>query len=549
MTELSIACTKSSSCYLLAPHLIIGILQQCLQTLHGFHGVGELGIGLGNGISLDEASNCLPEKFQVIERVVSLHFLVKVRIESDLLHIFGVTQLDERLTGTIVGVKHLLKNIENRVSGSVKLVVIGDVRALDLLLRGKTLSPLHELDDRLGGHASRLGGEVNSLSGALGHVSGGVSHQGHASVDATGAVVLWNGVGFHLDDLSSGDLLSSAIANGLLVLLDGRAVDDGSGADADVVVLGEDPSVEIGRDVVSDVHFGHLLVELHLLLRDLDALLEGDGEVVFSGVHGLGHARVGAVGSDDEVDVHGLGNSGGGALGVFLVVEGVAGVFVGAVVGGNVDGGDEALDGFGSVGDGAVAEELVHDFAAAHSDVFVGLEGVSDVDFDIGGGDEFHAADLAIDGTLGNVEFPNHTKGNGTTAGLGIVHLPLEQHSINSLLLGENLRGARSGRSASHDGDLVLHVEGSGGGGRGPVGDGGGLDEGGGGGGEGRDGGGEGGEGEECELHGGGWYLREGSKTNEWGERVGLGYSAPGSENCDLDGAKTDEDPGSLGRK
>jgi hypothetical protein len=63
----------------------------------------------------------------------------------------------------------------------------------------------------------------------------------------------------------------------------------------------------------------------------------------------------------------------------------------------NIDGGDKALNGFGTVGDGTVAEETVQDFTTAHTNVFVGLEGVSDIHFNVGRGDEFHAANLLRD--------------------------------------------------------------------------------------------------------------------------------------------------------
>ena len=49
-----------------------------------------------------------------------------------------------------------------------------------------------------------------------------------------------------------------------------------------MVVLGEHPSVEVGGDVVTNVHLSELLVELHLLVGDLDALLESDGVVVLA---------------------------------------------------------------------------------------------------------------------------------------------------------------------------------------------------------------------------------------------------------------------------
>lgn len=43
--------------------------------------------------------------------------------------------------------------------------------------------------------------------------------------------------------------------------------------------------------------------------------------------------------------------------------------------------------------------------------------------------------------------------------------------------------------------------------------------------------------------------IGEEVKDDGMEREFGLGYLAPGSENCDLDGAKIDQDPGSLGRK
>ena len=83
--------------------------------------------------------------------------------------------------------------------------------------------------------------------------------------------------------------------------------------DSDVVVLGEDPPVKVGRDVVADVHLRQVAVVGHLVLGDADALLEGDGVVVLPGVDLLGDAGVGAVGADDlEGEKGGGGEEGGG---------------------------------------------------------------------------------------------------------------------------------------------------------------------------------------------------------------------------------------------
>jgi hypothetical protein len=66
---------------------------------------------------------------------------------------------------------------------------------------------------------------------------------------------------------------------------------------------------------------------------------------------------------------------------------------------------------------------------------------------------------LAIDRRLGNVKLSNHTKRNGATTWLGIVHLTFEEDSVDVLLLGEDFGSACSGRSTTHYRHLVLHVK------------------------------------------------------------------------------------------
>ena len=305
---------------------MVKLLAENLKSLLALNGVGKFSIRLSVGVSLDQASNGLSKKLQVIKRVVSLDPLVQVRVESNLLDVLAVAKLNESLASAVVGVEDLLEGIQDGVSGSVELVVLGNVCSLDLGLGGELASSIHEGNNFFCGHASRLGGEVDTFSRALGDVSGSISNKGDTSLDTTRAVVFRDGVGLDLDDLSSGNLVSSTVTDGLLVLLDGRTVDNGTGSNTNVVVLGEDPSVEIRGDIVTDVHLGHFFVEFHLLIRDLDALLEGDGEVVKSSVHGLGDTRVGTIGSNNHIDIHGLGNTSTGSLNVFLVVDGVLGV-------------------------------------------------------------------------------------------------------------------------------------------------------------------------------------------------------------------------------
>jgi hypothetical protein len=64
---------------------------------------------------------------------------------------------------------------------------------------------------------------------------------------------------------------------------------------------------------------------------------------------------------------------------------------------------------------------------------------------------------LAVNHTLGKIEFSNHAKWDGTSAWLGVVQLALENNSVDALFLGKDLGSAGSGRASSDNGDLVLH--------------------------------------------------------------------------------------------
>mmetsp|Transcript_19205 Transcript_19205/g.28669 ORF Transcript_19205/g.28669 Transcript_19205/m.28669 type:complete len:308 (-) Transcript_19205:96-1019(-) len=271
--------------------------------------------------------------------------------------------------------------------------------------------------------------------------------------------MLGDRVSLNLNNLSSSNLITGTVTDGLLVLLDGGSVHNGSSSNSNVVILGEDPSVEIGGNIISNIHLCHLFVEVHLLLSDLNTLLESNSEVVFTGVHGLGNTRVGSIGSNNKINIHSLGNTSGTSSSELLVVKSVLALSL-LVVLRDIDFGNQSLDGLSSVGDGTVPQVFIQDFTTAHTNVFVGLKGVSDINFDIGGGDKLHLTNLTINSRLRNIELPNHTKRNSSTARLGIVHLPLNKNSINSLLLGKDLCSTGTGRASTNNSNLVSHVHG-----------------------------------------------------------------------------------------
>ena len=218
-----------------------------------------------------------------------------------------------------------------------------------------------------------------------------------------------------------------------------------------MVVLGEHPAVEVGGDVVADVHLGEVLVVLHLLVGDLDALLEGDGVVVLAGVDVLGDAGVGTVGTDDDVHLHRLGLANLGVHLVVVVVDGDGTVALAGVV----ELHEEAVDEVGAEGLGALAEEVIHDLTTAHTDVLLVVEGLADVDGAVGGGDHLHLGNLAVDDLFGEVKLANHAEGDGTTAGLAVVHLTLDEEGL-AATLGEGLRGAGARGATADDGDAEL---------------------------------------------------------------------------------------------
>mmetsp|Transcript_15478 Transcript_15478/g.10838 ORF Transcript_15478/g.10838 Transcript_15478/m.10838 type:complete len:277 (+) Transcript_15478:891-1721(+) len=223
-----------------------------------------------------------------------------------------------------------------------------------------------------------------------------------------------------------------------------------------MVVLGEHPAVEVRGHVITDVHLSEVLVELHLLVIDLDALLEGNGEVVLAGIDGLGDTGVGAVSADHDVNLHVL--LGAHALTVVVGIVDLVRGGHGVRAGGHVDASHEAIDGLGAELDGAVAEETVEDLTPGHADVLLRLEGLANGHLLAGRGDHKHLANLAVNNVLGKVELLDHAKGDGATAGLGVVHLALEDVGLDVGLLSEDLSSARAGRATADNGDTHLAV-------------------------------------------------------------------------------------------
>mmetsp|Transcript_8947 Transcript_8947/g.37885 ORF Transcript_8947/g.37885 Transcript_8947/m.37885 type:complete len:469 (+) Transcript_8947:245-1651(+) len=420
------------------------------MRLHGHLRLG----GVAQRVGAHDGRDGVAEQLDVVDGVAGHHGLVQVRVEGHLLHVLVRAHLHESFARGVGAVENLLQDVENLVGGPVLAVPLVEVRAEVGFVDGQS-AVLRLLHHRFRGHATGLSGEVDALAGALSDVPRGVADESHATLHAPGSGVLGNRVRLDADDLAARALLLGALAHRRLVRLDRRLVHDRAGAHRDVVVLGEDPAVKVGRDVVADVHLRQILVVLHLLVGDLDALLERDGVVVLAGVDVLRDARVRAVGADHDVHFHRLRLANLSVGFVVVVVDGDRAVPDAGVL----ELHEQPVHKVGAEALRALAQEVIHHLAAAHADVLLVVQSLADVHRAVGRGDHLHLRNLAVDDLLGEVKLANHAQGDGTAAGLAVVHLALDQERL-AAALRERLRGARARGAAADDGDAELAAQG-----------------------------------------------------------------------------------------
>ncbi len=65
---------------------------------------------------------------------------------------------------------------------------------------------------------------------------------------------------------------------------------------------------------------------------------------------------------------------------------------------------------------------------------------------------------LAVDDAGGQIKFVDHAQGDGASARLGVVHLPLEQSHFHVIALGQDFCRTGTRRAATHHSHLVLHL-------------------------------------------------------------------------------------------
>ena len=119
--------------------------------------------------------------------------------------------------------------------------------------------------------------------------------------------MLWNGVSFHLDHFTFEQAFGGAFSNALLQALNQALVLlHRAGTNCHVVVFREHPGVEVGRHICADVHLSEILVIRHLLRWKFDPFLEGNRNVVITGIHRFRHSGVGAISPDDQIHIQGF---------------------------------------------------------------------------------------------------------------------------------------------------------------------------------------------------------------------------------------------------
>mmetsp|Transcript_21165 Transcript_21165/g.36346 ORF Transcript_21165/g.36346 Transcript_21165/m.36346 type:complete len:229 (-) Transcript_21165:862-1548(-) len=219
------------------------------------------------GVAAEKASHSLQQQTQVLGGISWNNSLVQVAVERHLLDVVVPTELNECLTGRVGIVEDGLQDIQDLVCCPIFVVPVLDVGIFELLLRRNPVPILTELDDGFGAHATRLRCKVDTLSGAFGHISGGITDEGNAANNTAGTRVLRNGVSLDFDQLAASKTLSRTDADGILVFLNAGAINDRARSNSNVVVLRENPGVEIRGHIISNVHLSEVLVVFHLVLR------------------------------------------------------------------------------------------------------------------------------------------------------------------------------------------------------------------------------------------------------------------------------------------
>mmetsp|Transcript_75127 Transcript_75127/g.189982 ORF Transcript_75127/g.189982 Transcript_75127/m.189982 type:complete len:256 (-) Transcript_75127:317-1084(-) len=221
-----------------------------------------------------------------------------------------------------------------------------------------------------------------------------------------------------------------------------------------MVTLWENPSIEVRRHILANVHLGALLVVLHLVLRDAHALLERDGVLVVAGLDLLGDPAVRAITTDDDVNLQGLLHTLPGIA--ISVLEVVVRQDVRLVLGFRQGHGhEEAVDQLAAILRRAVAQVRVQHLSADHANELLVLQRLPNLYLFVGRRDHGHLADLPVHDLRGQIKLSKHAQRDGATAGLAIVELPLDEIGLDARLRQLICAGC-SARAAANDRNAEL---------------------------------------------------------------------------------------------
>mmetsp|Transcript_28121 Transcript_28121/g.46729 ORF Transcript_28121/g.46729 Transcript_28121/m.46729 type:complete len:207 (-) Transcript_28121:327-947(-) len=186
----------------------------------------------------------------------------------------------------------------------------------------------------------------------------------------------------------------AALADRGLVLANSRSIDDSACANADVIVLRENPCVEIGRNVVTDIHLRQIFIVLHLVVGDLDSFLKSNCIVVLTGINGLSNARVGAVGTNNYVKLCLSWRALARPLALVICVLDRVRT---SVLLWHLHFLHEPIDRGRAKLDCTITQEAVQNLAASHADVLVWLQRSPNVHLAPARRDHFHLAHAPVD--------------------------------------------------------------------------------------------------------------------------------------------------------
>mmetsp|Transcript_101268 Transcript_101268/g.123990 ORF Transcript_101268/g.123990 Transcript_101268/m.123990 type:complete len:327 (-) Transcript_101268:164-1144(-) len=257
-------------------------------------------------------------------------------------------------------------------------------------------------------------------------------------------------MGLNPNNLTSVDAGGCAVTDALLIPLNALLVDHGASANSYVIALGEDPGIEVRRDILADVHLCSFLVVVHLLLRDLHALLEGNGILIVSSLNILSHTAIGTICSDDHIHFQSLLHTLSSVTLLVLIV--IVSQDIGlTLLLRQSHTHEKSIDQGGSILLGPLPQEVIQHLTPDHADVFIILQGLANLNLLVGRGNHGHLTHLSVYNILWQVKLINHAQRNGATTWLAVVHLSLDEVGFHSIL-GQLISCTGPSRATTHHG-------------------------------------------------------------------------------------------------